>query len=52
MAIPSVIRIMRTEGLGALFLGFPAKVDPSYLHAAARAYEYLFMLQLPRLTRY
>jgi hypothetical protein len=26
MGLPSVIRIMRTEGAGALFLGFPAKV--------------------------
>ncbi len=26
MGLPSVIRIMRTEGIGALFLGFPAKV--------------------------
>jgi hypothetical protein len=31
MGIPSVIRILRTEGPGALFLGFPAKVlQPSY----------------------
>lgn len=26
LAIPSIIRILRTEGAGALFLGFPAKV--------------------------
>jgi hypothetical protein len=35
MALPSVIRILRTEGVGALFLGFPAKVarrfSPSFL---------------------
>ena len=27
LAIPSIIRILRTEGAGALFLGFPAKVE-------------------------
>jgi hypothetical protein len=47
VAIPSVIRILRTEGAGALFLGFPAKV--AQLLASHRAVPLNLLHQVLRL---
>jgi hypothetical protein len=53
VAIPSIIRIFRTEGVGALFLGFPAKVAmnvPSFItHCSCVFRVHIYFFQVLRL---